>query len=644
MASPSAFRAQYLAAKRENERRSKPKAKPKARKAPEPGLKDYATSGLSALYAAANPKQTGMALGLQLGQALPSIYGDVSDYLTSNSPSDVLGDVVGGAKAMGRSMAANPLSTIADFVPGIGEVKGLREDIQRAAELRAAGNPAAALTVERMALPFAVASLLPGVGEARGAGKMAVRAAEDVLPDLAVRDIGLGQKMYTTPEGSRITVMEDAKFAPRKNSITDFVVPEELRGQGRGGALLDAALQKYDPTEVSAAASSPSSAALLYKRGFRPAGEPNADLARALEIMKEDSSVTMVVPREPQSRITWPDEGQWELPDLTENVEITTTGPAIIHRPKPVETWHGTPSVFAAERKVLTPGGTEQFIAGQPDILPDVPTDFKVLKDYPLGRFRSEYLNSGEGAQQYGIGTYLAENPAVGRDYRSELTQDAFEPEVGGVPLAQLYEKLQRTADRSGSQSLYDQLATLEDLGLHGDVRGVLDRAAEGAYPQEAVDWFQREIVPGYRAPGALYRVGMNIDPRAMLDWDAPLQGQSEAVRRAVQNLDLSGMGEGHRTRVMLERFLAGQEQPEYRATGQTLLTALPHGSTFEHTPEGSQYLLSQGIPGIRYWDEGSRETKRGTRNFVVFDPERDLEIKDRFAVGGRVNKLAVKH
>jgi len=35
-----------------------------------------------------------------------------------------------------------------------------------------------------------------------------------------------------------------------------------------------------------------------------------------------------------------------------------------------------------------------------------------------------------------------------------------------------------------------------------------------------------------------------------------------------------------------------------------------------------SMWLLEQGIPGIKYYDAGSRAAGEGTRNFVLFDPE----------------------
>jgi hypothetical protein len=52
-----------------------------------------------------------------------------------------------------------------------------------------------------------------------------------------VRDAGLGQVFRRTPEGAYITVMENSKYAPRPNSVTDFVVPEEMRGKGIGGKM-----------------------------------------------------------------------------------------------------------------------------------------------------------------------------------------------------------------------------------------------------------------------------------------------------------------------------------------------------------------------------------------------------------------------
>lgn len=113
-----------------------------------------------------------------------------------------------------------------------------------------------------------------------------------------VRDAGMGQVFRRTPEGAYITVMENSKYAPRPNSVTDFVVPEELRGKGIGGKMLDEIFSIYGPETISAAASSIPSVKAFYKRGLRPGRNPNATLDDAIKIMKEDSSVTMIKPKE----------------------------------------------------------------------------------------------------------------------------------------------------------------------------------------------------------------------------------------------------------------------------------------------------------------------------------------------------------
>ena len=102
-------------------------------------------------------------------------------------------------------------------------------------------------------------------------------------------------KQYLGEHGS-ITVMENSKYSPRPNSITEFVVNEGERGKGYGSKILDDVLQQYKPESISAAVSSPSSLHLMYKKGFRPISNPNASKEDAMKMLKDDSSVTMVMP------------------------------------------------------------------------------------------------------------------------------------------------------------------------------------------------------------------------------------------------------------------------------------------------------------------------------------------------------------
>ena len=133
---------------------------------------------------------------------------------------------------------------------------------------------------------------------------------------------------FTDGEGSWLEIMENAKYAPRENSIADFVVPESKRGQGLSSKLLDRAFQDYPPETVSAAASSKVVVGMLHRRGFRVAGQPNASLEDALRIRNEDSSVTMTIPKvekkfnpnQPRDPAGSSTGGQWAGGDDTPDV------------------------------------------------------------------------------------------------------------------------------------------------------------------------------------------------------------------------------------------------------------------------------------------------------------------------------------
>lgn len=81
--------------------------------------------------------------------------------------------------------------------------------------------------------------------------------------------------------------------APYNNSIVNFVVDEEARGTGQGGALLDAAVERYGDS-LGGAFSSEASVAAAYNRGFRGLGD-NAGLSlqELQDVRSEQSSVTM---------------------------------------------------------------------------------------------------------------------------------------------------------------------------------------------------------------------------------------------------------------------------------------------------------------------------------------------------------------
>jgi hypothetical protein len=120
------------------------------------------------------------------------------------------------------------------------------------------------------------------------------------------------------------------------------------------------------------------------------------------------------------------------------------------------------------------------------------------------------------------------------------------------------------------------------------------------------------KISPG----GHLYEVKLDANPEDFLDWDAPLSEQPRAMD-ALKGIDLSPMMS--KTRTMLEWARQGTEQPHNLATGRDLLNAVSQygdNRAAEHAA-----LMPHGFKGVQYFDQGSRGTGNGTKNFVVYDP-----------------------
>jgi hypothetical protein len=213
----------------------------------------------------------------------------------------------------------------------------------------------------------------------------------------------------------------------------------------------------------------------------------------------------------------------------------------------------------------------------------------------PYGRFDTSKIGTGEGAQAYGHGMYLAESPDVARQYAGSLSAARATQPVGNVDLTQLYQSMPNDVPDN-------LLAARRDFReLQG--MGELSAADRRDYLQAV----QNNIVGG--KGGNFYTVDLPDEHIAkMLDWDAPLSEQPEAVRKALQTATDEVGGPGY-----FQQWIdaGGSDWSELKVN--MLDEAL--------SPQGvSDLLRKHGIPGIKYFDGGSRTAKDGTRNFVIFD------------------------
>lgn len=200
---------------------------------------------------------------------------------------------------------------------------------------------------------------------------------------------------------------------------------------------------------------------------------------------------------------------------------------------------------------------------------------------HKFSKFDSSKIGTGEGAQAYGHGLYLAESPEVAKAYRSNLVKDPtfLEKKTGRViskespDYAELLDRQSRM-ERNGYGAEFDKKFEVQD--------------------------------------GALYKVDLPDEHIAkMLDWDKPLSQQAPEVQAAVKAIS--------------PKNRSGQPMVDLDATGEELMRILGLGDG------GASLLRQQGIPGIRYLDGGSRGAGSGTSNYVVFPGNEDiLKILER--------------
>lgn len=207
-------------------------------------------------------------------------------------------------------------------------------------------------------------------------------------------------------------------------------------------------------------------------------------------------------------------------------------------------------------------------------------------------KFSMDKIGTGEGAQAYGHGLYLAESPAVANEYAAKLGK----PELvfGGKPITQL----------NVSQEAKDAAKWIESRA------GAMSYGAQG---RTARDDFSRlpekirkelgnvDLFDG----GNLYKTDIPDEAVArFLDWDKPLSQQADILKAVFDN----GLQHG------MYRINGSKNVGDF--TGGDLIQSLDKNRI------GSARLQKLGIPGIRYLDGGSRGAGTGTNNFVAFDPE----------------------
>jgi hypothetical protein len=238
---------------------------------------------------------------------------------------------------------------------------------------------------------------------------------------------------------------------------------------------------------------------------------------------------------------------------------------------------------------------------GTPHIFPPTPRN-------PLGEFDASKIGTGEGAQAYGHGIYMAENPDVAMKYQPRDTA--------------LESSIMRRYSAAEKQQNYPAMQVYEDFGLNKRPEEVLSAIQQAGYsPKDLKSALDAHKIASKeyanQKAGSLYKADLPDEKIAkMLDWDKPLSEQPNILKMLKKNYRSD----------YLDMF---KNRP-----GSDFYKAISGNEGVEDLrASGSSELLKLGIPGIRYLDEGSRSAGKGTRNFVVFPgEEKSMTILERNA------------
>ncbi len=227
-----------------------------------------------------------------------------------------------------------------------------------------------------------------------------------------------------------------------------------------------------------------------------------------------------------------------------------------------------------------------------------------------IEKFDNGKFLTGEGAMVYGAGHYFASRKEVADWYREKLTPPV-DVTFDGKPAYTLDWLKDNTPEEFA----------LRSVGQGKSVEGgrrILEKISKlDKDYADALKWFDENIERiGVKAEGQLYKVEVPEDDE-LLFWDKPLSEQPEKVKELL----IKAIEEKHGEK---ERVLNNQEKSSGAFIYKSLSVDL---DGYENT---SNYLLSLGIKGIKYFDGMSRSQGEGAYNFVIFDGN-DIQITDTY-------------
>ena len=262
-----------------------------------------------------------------------------------------------------------------------------------------------------------------------------------------------------------------------------------------------------------------------------------------------------------------------------------------------------------------------------------------------VDKFASSKIGTGEGAQAFGYGLYFTDKKEIAQWYRDKLSNDmGVSAKIGlfGSKKAINYFSFNsnQIAQLFHENKDIDFLLSKAKEGLsyyEAELKADNKYREENNYPKRAftnpaeriIASFKKDVellekvksAGGFNIKGSLYEVELAPTQDEYLDWDKPLDEQSDLVKKAIKSLFPSTFF-GEETEHAIGRDL-------YRWVGERQAA-----DKFGEDDKGTSGLLhSVGVRGIRYKAEGG---KSDANNYVIFD-ENDINIEAKYSKDGDI-------
>ena len=208
---------------------------------------------------------------------------------------------------------------------------------------------------------------------------------------------------------------------------------------------------------------------------------------------------------------------------------------------------------------------------------------------HDFDKFDLSKIGTGEGAQAYGHGLYFAENPATAESYKELLSHPLRRKDTAFSQERLAYDIAKEVGN--DPSAILAKINSKKETGFGERYGQMYADAIKGLDSEEAI---AKALKPGH-----MYEVNINAQPEHFLDWDKPYGELSPHIRSAIENIapDL----------LINARNTEGGDIYHMIAGGH-------RGVSSDVTPQGveraSAMLNEAGIPGIKYLDQGSRQTK----------------------------------